>query len=220
MKIDPKSALANCETLMLDMDGTVLDLAYDMYIWMHHVPEQYAARHGMEFEHARDKLYAKFREMLGQLEWYCLDHWSDFLDIDVAAIHREHNDRIGYLPGAEDFLKSVSRLDKRLLLVSNLHAETLEIKNEKTGITQYFDGIHLSHEFGHPKETQLFWQALAERENFDPATTLFVDDNAAVLGSARTYGIGVLLEVMHPDTSAEPKAESEFSGIGGVIELV
>ena len=43
MKIDPKIALSRCETLMLDMDGTVLDLAYDNYMWTQHVPEQFAA---------------------------------------------------------------------------------------------------------------------------------------------------------------------------------
>ena len=30
---DPQTALANCNTLMLDMDGTVLDLAFDNYLF-------------------------------------------------------------------------------------------------------------------------------------------------------------------------------------------
>ncbi|MDX1507068.1 MAG: GMP/IMP nucleotidase [Woeseiaceae bacterium] len=220
MKIDPKTALEECDTLMLDMDGTVLDLAFDHYIWMHHVPEKYAERHGVEVEQARQTLYAKFEEMLGQLEWYCLDHWSEFLDLDIAGIHRDNRHRIGFLPGAKEFLDVVSDMGKRLLLVSNSHAETLEIKNEVTGVTEYFDGIHLSHTYGHPKETRQFWQALAEADGFDPQKTLFIDDTVRVLDSAHEFGVGMLLEVMHPDTSTEQKAESSYAGILGIRDLV
>ena len=205
---------------MLDMDGTVLDLAFDHYIWMHHVPERYAERHGLEVDHARQKLFAKFEEMLGRLEWYCLDHWSEFLDLDVAKIHHDNRDRIGFLPGAREFLDAASGMGKRLLLVSNSHAETLDIKNSVTGVTDFFDGVHLSHSFGHPKETQQFWRAMADVEDFDPATTLFVDDTARVLDSARDYGIGMLLEVMHPDTSKEKKPESAYAAITGVKDLL
>ena len=220
VKIDPKTALHECDTLMLDMDGTVLDLAFDHYIWMHHVPRQYAERHGMELEDARQKLFAKFEEMLGQLEWYCLDHWSDFLGIDVAEIHRDNRHRIGFLPGAREFLDVASDMGKRLLLVSNSHAETLEIKNDVTGVTSYFDGIHLSHTYGHPKETQLFWEALAEAEDFDPGKTLFIDDTVRVLDSAREFGVEMLVEVMHPDTSTDRKSESSYASILGVRDLV
>jgi len=34
MNTDPQTALERCETLMLDMDGTILDLAFDNYIWL------------------------------------------------------------------------------------------------------------------------------------------------------------------------------------------
>ena len=176
MKFDPKTALHECETLMLDMDGTVLDLAYDNYMWMHHVPEKFAAANGLEPDVAREQLYAKFDALRGQLEWYCLDHWSDHLGLDIAQLHRDENHRIGYLPGAEDFLRTMRSQDIRVLMVTNSHAVTLQIKDEVTGITGHFDGIYTSHDLGHPKETQAFWRAMAEKEDFDPATTLYVDD--------------------------------------------
>ncbi len=205
---------------MLDMDGTVLDLAYDNYMWMHHVPEKYAAANGLKPDAAREQLYAKFNALRGQLEWYCLDHWSDHLGLDIAQLHRDENHRIDYLPGAEDFLKTVRRQDIRVLLVTNSHADTLQIKDEVTGITGYFDDIYTSHALGHPKESQEFWRAMAEEEDFDPATTLYVDDTARVLRSAAEYGIGMLLEVTHPDTTTEPRQDSEFAGVRGVQDLL
>ena len=74
---------------MLDMDGTVLDLAYDNYMWLEHVPNNFAEAKGIEPDEARRRLYQKFDEMMGRLEWYCLDHWSEYLDLDVAGLHRD-----------------------------------------------------------------------------------------------------------------------------------
>lgn len=219
MSNDPKAALAQCKTLMLDMDGTILDLAFDNYMWLTHVPEQYAAKHDVDPEEARRRLYAKFREMQGRLEWYCLDHWSEFLDLDIAGLHRQQNHRIGYLPGAEHFLKAVRERDIRLLLVTNSHLDTLEIKDEVTGVTQHFDGIYSSHTFGVPKERQEFWHSLQEQEGFDPKTTLFIDDTAHVLDSARDYGVSMLLEITHPDTSREVREGGTYTGIKGLQEL-
>jgi putative hydrolase of the HAD superfamily len=220
VKIDPKIALSRCETLMLDMDGTVLDLAYDNYMWMQHVPEQFAAANGLEPEVARDALYARFKAMHGRLEWYCLDHWSDDLGLDIAKLHRDENHRIGYLPGAESFLRTVRAMDIRIIMVTNSHMDTLTIKDEVTGISDHFDEIYTSHAFGHAKETQEFWHALADEEDFDPETTLFVDDTARVLRSAAEYGVSMLLQVTHPDTTSPPRKKSEFAGVAGVANLL
>lgn len=205
---------------MLDMDGTVLDLAYDNYMWRQHVPEQFAVANGLEPEVARDALYAKFKAMHGRLEWYCLDHWSDDLGLDIAKLHRDENHRIGYLPGAEDFLRTVHEMDIRVVMVTNSHMDTLTIKDEVTGVTEHFDEIYTSHILGHAKETQQFWHVLADEEDFDPETTLLVDDTARVLRSAAEYGISMLLQVTHPDTTTGPREDSEFAGVAGVGMLL
>jgi len=205
---------------MLDMDGTILDLAFDNYMWLHHVPERYAADNNIEPDEARTRLYSKFREMQGQLEWYCLDHWSDFLGLDIAGLHREQNHRIGYLPGARGFLKAVQEYDIRILMVTNSHKDTLEIKDEVTGVTEHFHGIYSSHTFGVPKESQKFWQALQEREGFNPATTLFIDDTSRVLDSAHEYGVSMLVEITHPDTSAPERDAEKYAGVKGLRELL
>lgn len=209
-----------CETVMLDMDGTVLDLAFDNYMWLKHVPERYAAARGLAPEEARERLYARFRAMHGQLEWYCLDHWSDDLGLDIAELHREQNHRIGYLPGAEDFLAAVRERDVRLLLVTNSHMETLRIKDDVTDITAHFDAIYSSHEFGVPKERQEFWEALEEAEGFDTATTLFVDDTVRVLDSARDFGLTNLVEITHPDTSQPQREQPSYRGVSGLSDLL
>ena len=58
---------------MLDMDGTVLDLAYDNYVWKELVPERYAEAKGLSLDDARNRLFQKYESIQGDLEWYCLD---------------------------------------------------------------------------------------------------------------------------------------------------
>ncbi|MDH5345019.1 MAG: HAD-IA family hydrolase [Gammaproteobacteria bacterium] len=212
--------LKSCDTLMLDMDGTLLDLAYDNYMWMEHIPAEYARKFDMSEDRAREHLYAIFKRMEGKLNWYCLDHWSNELDLDIVALHREQNGRIGFLPGAKQFLERAADSDVRVLLVTNSHRHTLDIKSEVTDIVDYFDGVYSSHDLGHAKEDRPFWERLGEKEPFDPARTVFVDDNVTVLQSARDFGVGMLLHITKPDTRRPAKPHDHFVGIEGVGDLV
>jgi len=213
-------ALSDCDTLMLDMDGTLLDLAYDNYMWLEHIPAEYARQNSILEAEARELLSAKTRSLEGKLQWYCLDHWSEVFDLDIKKLHRNENDRIRYLPGARDFLNLASQHEVRLLLVTNSHLDTLAIKSEVTGITEFFDAVYTSHEIGHAKEDQPFWHAIQEAENFDPEATLFIDDNPTVLESARTFGIRMLLNVTRPDSRRPARENRDFPTIESVASLI
>lgn len=205
---------------MLDMDGTILDLAFDNFMWLTYVPERWAEKNGLTLSEARKRLFAKYGQIQGELYWYCLDHWSERLELDVMQLHRDNHERIVYLPGARDFLARVRASDKKVLLVTNSHPATLRLKQDVTGFSEYFDGIHSAHTYGYAKERQEFWHALREEEHFDPATTLFVDDTEPVLRSAEEYGLGSLVTITRPDTSEPVRENGAFLGVEGVNELL
>lgn len=220
MKIDPQTALKRSKTLMLDMDGTLLDLAFDNYVWTDLVPRRFAAANDMPYQEARDVLYAQFKEKQGQLDWYSLHHWAEFLKIDVLQLHFDVSHRIGYLPGALQFLRHVREQNVRVLLVTNSHPDLLEIKDAKTGLGDYFDGLYSSHDYGYAKEDQQFWVALQDDVSFDPSTTLFVDDSAPVLESAREYGVEMLVRVTRPDTTAPVNRNTDFRAVEAVADML
>jgi len=220
MIMDPKTALDRCETLMLDMDGTILDLAYDTYVWRELVPARFAARHGLSVEAARNDLFTRYRAFQGNLDWYCLDHWSDHLGLDIVQLHRDVTDRIAYLPGAREFLQRIRKRHVRVLLVTNSHPDTLLLKHQATGLGEFFDGLHSSHAYGIAKEQQGFWDALHDDVDFDPETTLFVDDNRQVLHSAAAFGIEMLVEITRPDTSRPARRNPEFAAVEAVFDLL
>ena len=76
-------------TVLLDMDGTLLDLHYDNYFWLEHVPRRYAEYHGLELESARTQLFARFAQHSGTLNWYCTDFWSSELALNIVNSNKK-----------------------------------------------------------------------------------------------------------------------------------
>jgi putative hydrolase of the HAD superfamily len=208
------------DTVLLDMDGTLLDLAFDTYFWWQHIPAVYGAARSLSLEESRALLKPRFRACEHTLNWYCVEYWSRELGLDVPALKRAAADRIGWLPGAEAFLKEVRARGKRIVLMTNAHPEALRIKDERTGVTQYFDAVHSSHRFGSPKETPEFWAAVRAVEPFDPERSMFVDDSLPVLRAAQRAGIRWVYAVRRPDSSAGPRVHEEFPAVDTVAELL
>ena len=116
------------ETVLLDLDGTLLDLAFDNFFWRTRVPQAWAQARNLSPEQASQQLQPRFRAREGTLEWYCVDYWSRELELDIAALKHVDAHQIRWLPGAREFLGRVRALGKRLVLVTNAHPTTLAIR--------------------------------------------------------------------------------------------
>ena len=190
---------AHIDSVLLDLDGTLLDLHYDNYFWREFVPARYAQNRSLSLTDAKAKLLPRMLELQGTLEWYCVDFWSRELDLDILALKTELRHLIKLRPGARSFLSYLQTRPQRVILATNAHLKSVELKFQQTGLAPLFDRVITSHELGHPKEEQAFWRKLQLLEAFDPRRTLFIDDNLPVLEDAACYGIGHLLAVSRPD---------------------
>jgi 5'-nucleotidase len=208
------------DTVLLDMDGTLLDLKFDNFFWQELIPSRYAALKGLAHAEAVATLEPRFAAARGTLEWYCLDHWSRELGLDVAALKREAEDHIDFLPDVPEFLLAVRALQKRAVLVTNAHRGSLSIKLARTGLARYVDAIHSSHDLGAPKEDPRFWGRLQAIEPFEPGRTMLVDDSLPVLRSAHAYGISRVIAILRPDSSRPPVAVDEFHGVHSIADLM
>jgi putative hydrolase of the HAD superfamily len=221
----PESAGGNpdwgaIDTVLLDMDGTLLDLRFDNYFWLDLVPRKYGEARALEFTLAQAELKPRFAAQHGRLEWYCTDHWSRELELDIASLKREAREQICWLAGAQEFVRTLRQWSKRLLLVTNAHQDSLAIKHEHTGVGHHFDALVSSHQYGYPKEHPHFWEALHREYALVPERTLFIDDSLTVLRAARAYGIAHLIAVTHPDSTQAVRECSEFPSVPRVAQLL
>ena len=207
------------ETVLLDMDGTLLDLHFDNHFWLEHVPLRYAEKHGLSHEVAQEALAPGYRKVAGTMDWYCMDYWTRELGLDIAQLKEEVEHLIAVHPHVTDFLAAVHASGRRTVLVTNAHHKSLALKMRKTRLEGYFDAVICAHDIGVPKEHPEFWGKLQLVERFDPARTLLVDDSLPVLRSARGYGIAHLLAVRRPDTRQPPKDAEEFDAIGSFRDI-
>ncbi len=208
------------DTVLLDMDGTLLDLHFDNYFWMQHLPRVYARRHAISEEAATEKLHGRFSSEQGTLQWYSLDHWSHQLDMDIPALKRELQHMVRVRPYAIEFLTRLHDSHRDVVMVTNAHRKTLDIKMDEVDITHWFDRVVVSHDLEAPKEDQTFWHKLQALHPFDPSRTLLIDDTESVLDSARAYGIAHLLTLLQPDSQRQKRLDTRFPGIHHFDEIM
>lgn len=210
----------NIDTVLLDMDGTLLDLNFDNHFWKEFVPLKFAEKQGINLPEAKQQLQPQFKSMEGRLEWYCLDYWSKVLELDIMGLKAELSGLISVLPHVAEFLEQLKQSPQQVWLVTNAHRDSLGLKMEKTCLHEFFDEIVCSHDMGLPKEHPEFWGLLQQLQNFDKQRTLLVDDNLAVLNSAKLFGIAHLVSVSRPDSRQPKKTIIDYPAIEDFRELI
>ncbi|MNF54557.1 GMP/IMP nucleotidase YrfG [compost metagenome] len=216
----PSLPWRDIDTVLLDMDGTLLDLHYDNHFWMEHLPQRYAELHGVSRAMAELELQPLFERNAGQLQWYCLDFWSSELKIPVRELKLETAHLIALRPDADTFLAAIKQAGKRVILITNAHRDSLSLKLERIELAPYFERLISSHDYGFPKENPQFWDALRADIGFDPVRSLFIDDTLPILRSAREFGVAHLLAVSVPDSRKAPKDTAEFAAVGDYRALI
>jgi len=211
---------ATINTVLLDMDGTLLDLNFDNYFWTQHIPETYARESELGTIPSIDDLQTKLDIKPGTLQWYCLDHWSEQLNMDIPALKQELAHMISLRPFVLEFLSRLKNSHCEVVMVTNAHRKALDIKMNQVDIAHWFDNIVVSHELDAPKEEQAFWHRLQEINPFDPARTLLIDDTESILRSAEVYGIAHLLTLLQPDSQRQARVDTDFPGIHHFDEIM
>ncbi|MDD2365028.1 MAG: HAD hydrolase-like protein [Desulfuromonadaceae bacterium] len=208
------------DTVLLDMDGTLLDRHFDDHFWLEHVPKRWSERHHKTIEYSKEHLYALFRSQENTLNWTDLDYWSDRLKLDIPVLKREIEHLIAVHPYVIDFLLFLNQQSKSVWLVTNAHSKTLDLKMRTTRIGGYFEGIVSAHQVGLPKEDFKFWKKLQDFIVYDPARTLLGEDSEANLKTARHFDIAYLIYISRYSSRINPTNSENFTTIDYFNRLI
>ncbi|MBD0306079.1 MAG: HAD hydrolase-like protein [Nitrospiraceae bacterium] len=207
------------DDVLLDMDGTLLDRRFDDFFFEEELPRRYAAKHGLELEAARERLFALYRSVEGELDWTDLNYWTRTLGIDVVAMTKEFDHMIDFLPDAEAFLCNLRMKRKRVHLVTNAHVDGVRIKVARTGLDRHVDGIVTAFDVGYLKMRMEYWPACRRLIGFDPARTLYIDDDEACVSAAHRFGIGHVYHRSKSNSQLPPRPSTRYPSIENLQDL-
>lgn len=202
------------------MDGTLLDLHFDNYFWRTLVPETYSAKHGVSLAAALALVERKTDEVYGSLDWYCLDYWARELDLEITELKRTITGRISLRPNVERFLRELWYTGRRMLLITNAHPASLEIKMNNAEIAAYFHRCISAHQLHLAKEDRGFWEKLQSLEPFDRRRAILFDDSLPVLRRASKEGVGFVYGIHQPDSQRPALDHGEFPLVRDFADLL
>ncbi|MDP1369235.1 HAD-IA family hydrolase [Acinetobacter lwoffii] len=207
-------------TIIFDMDGTLLDLAYDDFIWNELLPVRYAATHGCSLEHSQATLYAFYQEHNHTLNWYSSRFWTAKVEVDVLAMQIEHKDKVALRPHCLELLDYLKNNGYPIWLATNADCAGLAFKLDHLNLRDYFDVIVSSETIGHAKEFIEFWQGLNALHPFDPAHAYFIDDTEKVLNGAQAYGIQNLFSIQQPSSAKVARQTCNYPMLHQLTDLI
>jgi putative hydrolase of the HAD superfamily len=208
------------DDVLLDMDGTLLDRHFDNFFFEEELPRRYAALHSLTFEESRDRLMAMYRSVEGELAWTDLHYWSQRVGIDVVAMTKDLDHMIGFLSGAEEFLRHLRELGKRVTIVTNAHESGVAIKVAKTGLDRHVDRIVNAFEVGYLKMRPEYWPRCQQLLKFDPARSFYMDDDEGCLVAAKQFGVAQLIHSAKSSSQLPPVPLAQFISVAGFASLI
>lgn len=208
------------ECLLIDMDGVILDNAYDNDFWQNQIPEVIADSKGIAFDDAKRLAIQIFNYKKNTKDWYDVDYWSNMLDIDIEAQKRSEKSfsRISLYDGVIDTL-SVLKNKTKMILITNAHRKTLNIKLEKYNLTPYFDEMVCAHELNYVKEDIQLWYMLRSKYRLDYEKTLLVEDTINNINVGLSAGISGAIYVGDEKFTASDKI-IKLSSINQILSAV
>lgn len=184
------------ECLLIDMDGVVLDNTYDNNFWQNQIPSVLSKKKNISFDDAKRLAIQIFNFKKNTKDWYDLDYWSNMLGIDIEAEKRS-DESLSRIRLYDNVVDTLSELKKhtRLILITNAHRKTLNIKLEKFNIEPYFHEMICAHELYYVKEDLQLWYMLRSKYKLNFDRTVLVEDTINNINVALSAGISSAIYV-------------------------
>ena len=181
--------LNSTTAILSDLDGVILDLNYDMKFWQSWLPEHVANQTNQSIEETQAEIQAEINKQRGTLNFYNLNYWDDFLNVDCMQIIKEKEEKCSYLEGSHEASQRLSALKNPKHILTNGDPRVQEYKAQSQDFRRFFDSIFYSMRAGYPKEQKEFWALARHNLNLCFEDAMFIDDGYNVVTAAVKAGL-------------------------------
>lgn len=181
---------SSIDTVLLDMDGTLIDQHHEDVFWKDMVPKAYAKKNNLALDEAKRILFAKYNKKSPRsLIWGNMDARGKELGLELRSMRSKIKPFIKLHPHTLRFLRFLKKQKKRIYLVTAADPKDIDIEMAHTKIGEYFNGVYTVLDLGFTKHYPLFWKRLQKKIRFDKNRTLLAEDNENILRVAKSFGI-------------------------------
>ena len=181
--------LHSTTAILLDLDGVILNLEYDVKFWQSWLPDHVANQSNRSLEEIKAEIQAEIDIQRGTLNFYDLNYWDNLLNVDCMNIIKEQEEKCSYLEGSYEALQRLSTLKNPMHILTNGDPRAQEYKAETQNFLEFFDSIFYSMHAGYSKEEKEFWALARHNLNLDFEDAIFIDDDFKVITAAAKAGI-------------------------------
>ena len=212
--------LNSTTAILSDLDGVILNLEYDIKFWELWLPEHVASQLNQNLKEIKTKIRAEIDAQRGTLNFYNLNYWDDWLNVDCMEIIREQEEKCSYLEGSYEALQRLSTLKNPKHILTNGDPRAQEYKAETQNFLEFFDSIFYSMQTGYSKEQKEFWALARHNLNLDFEDAIFIDDDFKVVTAAIKAGIKQVVWITPGKNRILQNGVETFPNLAGLVNAI
>jgi putative hydrolase of the HAD superfamily len=152
------------QVVSFDLDGTLVSDAFDEAIWYEEIPTRYAARHGLSFAEAYERVVAEYRALRGHPQWTDMGFWfARFALGDWREAAEVRRSLIQLYPETLEVLDALAPR-YRLAIITQSENKFYRLKLEVTGLGRYLERLFATPEHFQKsvKDEQVYREVMAQ----------------------------------------------------------
>ena len=202
--------------ISFDMEGTLIDHEYSIYIWGTDIPSLYAEQQGIDIESAREIIFKEYNQLGDHRpEWYDVGFWFRKFDLpgDWRELPEKRRNLINVYPDAKKALDALAS-EHPLVVSSNTIRELLDIQVEEVG--DYFTHVFSApSDYQSVKKDQGFYRTILGVMGIGPEDLIHVGDHHTYdYQIARSMGI----EAYHLERKGTAESSDTVTSLTEFVE--
>nr|CBH36834.1 conserved hypothetical protein, haloacid dehalogenase-like hydrolase family [uncultured archaeon] len=162
-----------------DVDGTLVNQEFADCVWLRGIPEAYAAKHALSFEHAFEFVKREY-DNIGEnrIEWYNIRFWLRKFNLKIAyeKLFEKYEAEVKIYTEVESVLKVLKEAGYVLVVNSNAATEFIDFQIQP--IRKYFSHVFsATSDFGELKKSNGHYAQVCEILDVKPQEVVHTGDH-------------------------------------------